>query len=62
LLRDEGRRAAGAFLPDKGDDLGIRSSMDIDQLLKIGDASSLVRNFCRPGGPTESRARAENVR
>jgi NTE family protein len=36
LLRDEGRRAAGAFLLDKGDDLGIRSSMDIDQLLENG--------------------------
>lgn len=33
MLRDEGRRAAGAFLFDKGDNLGIRSSLDIDQLL-----------------------------
>ena len=34
--RCSARRAAGAFLLDKGDDLGIRSSMDIDQLLENG--------------------------
>ena len=33
LLRDEGRRAAEAFLKDHGDDLGKRSSADIDVLL-----------------------------
>jgi NTE family protein len=34
LLRDEGRRAAGAFLAAHGDDLGRRSTLDIDRLLE----------------------------
>jgi NTE family protein len=34
LLRDEGRRAAEAFLTTHGDDLGRRSTLDIDRLLK----------------------------
>jgi NTE family protein len=34
LLRDEGRRAAGAFLNDHREDLGQRSSLDIDGLLE----------------------------
>jgi NTE family protein len=34
MLRDEGRRAAEAFLAAHGDDLGKRSSLDIDQLLE----------------------------
>jgi NTE family protein len=34
LLRDEGRRAAGAFLTKHGDDLGRRSTFDIDRLLE----------------------------
>lgn len=34
LLRDEGRRAAGAFLTKHGDDLGRRSTLDIDRLLE----------------------------
>ena len=33
LLRDEGRRAAEAFLAAHGDDLGRRSTLDIDRLL-----------------------------
>ena len=34
LLRDEGRRAADAFLSTHGDDLGRRSTVDIDRLLE----------------------------
>jgi NTE family protein len=34
LLRDEGRRAADAFLAAHGDDLGRRSTLDIDRLLE----------------------------
>jgi NTE family protein len=34
LLRDEGRRAAGAFLDLQGSDIGIRSTLDIDALLE----------------------------
>jgi NTE family protein len=33
MLRDEGRRAAGAFLDAHGGDLGVRSSLDIESLL-----------------------------
>jgi NTE family protein len=33
MLRDEGRRAAEAFLASHADDLGVRSSFDIDSLL-----------------------------
>jgi NTE family protein len=33
LLRDEGRRAAGEFLDTHGDDLGERSTADLDALL-----------------------------
>ncbi len=33
MLRDEGRKAAERFLADHGDDLGKRSSLDIDELL-----------------------------
>lgn len=33
MLRDEGRRAAEAFIANHGDDLGVRSSFDIDGLL-----------------------------
>jgi NTE family protein len=33
LLRDEGRRAANAFLEAHGDDLGRRSTADLDVLL-----------------------------
>lgn len=33
MLRDEGRRAADAFLTQHGDCLGVRSSFDIDSLL-----------------------------
>ena len=33
LLRDEGRRAAAAFLATHGGDLGRRSTLDIDRLL-----------------------------
>ncbi len=36
MLRDEGRRAAEAFLAEKGDRLGISSTLDIDQLLAKG--------------------------
>nr|WP_314070416.1 patatin-like phospholipase family protein [uncultured Roseococcus sp.] len=36
MLRDEGRRAAEAFLAEKGDRLGISSTLDIDQLLAGG--------------------------
>jgi NTE family protein len=34
MLRDEGRRAMDAFLAEKSDDLGKRSTLDIDRLLK----------------------------
>lgn len=34
MLRDAGRQAAEAFLAEHGDDLGKRSSLDIDQLLE----------------------------
>ena len=34
MLRDEGRRAAEAFLSEHGTDLGRRSTLDIDQLLQ----------------------------
>ena len=34
LLRDEGRRAADAFLAAHGEDLGRRSTLDIDRLLE----------------------------
>jgi NTE family protein len=34
MLRDEGRRAAAAFLAAHGDDLGRRSSLDLDLLLE----------------------------
>jgi NTE family protein len=34
LLRDEGRRAADAFLATHGKDLGHRSTLDIDRLLE----------------------------
>jgi len=33
LLKEEGRRAASAFLEEHGDDLGVRSTTDIDVLL-----------------------------
>ncbi|MGN6458883.1 MAG: patatin-like phospholipase family protein, partial [Achromobacter mucicolens] len=33
MLRDEGRKAAERFLAEHGDDLGKRSSLDIDELL-----------------------------
>lgn len=36
LLRDEGRSAAHSFLRAHGDDLGQRSSLDLDELLKEG--------------------------
>jgi NTE family protein len=34
MLRDEGRRAAATFLVEHGDDLGRRSSLDLDLLLE----------------------------
>jgi NTE family protein len=34
MLRDEGRRAAEAFLVAHGDDIGKRSSVDLDHLLE----------------------------
>ncbi|QNK01228.1 patatin-like phospholipase family protein [Dyella telluris] len=34
MLRDEGRRAAQAFLAEQADALGKRSSLDLDELLK----------------------------
>jgi NTE family protein len=34
MLRDEGRRAAGAFLEAHGADLGVRSTLDIDAYLE----------------------------
>jgi NTE family protein len=34
FLRDEGRRAAGAFLAAYASDLGRRSTLDIDALLE----------------------------
>lgn len=33
MLRDEGRKAAESFLLKFGDDIGVRSTLDIDQLL-----------------------------
>ena len=34
MLRDEGRKAADAFLQAHVDDLGKRSSLDLDELLE----------------------------
>jgi NTE family protein len=34
MLRDEGRKAAEAFLHSHGDDLGRVSSLDLDDLLQ----------------------------
>ncbi len=34
MLRDEGRRAADAFLTEHRDNLGKRSTLDIDRLLQ----------------------------
>jgi NTE family protein len=34
MLRDEGRRAAETFLAENADNLGKRSSVDLDQLLE----------------------------
>ena len=34
MLRDEGRHAANAFLSVYGEDLGRRSTLDIDRLLQ----------------------------
>ena len=34
MLRDEGRRTAEAFLATHGEDLGRRSSLDLDALLE----------------------------
>ncbi|WP_431282308.1 patatin-like phospholipase family protein [Humitalea sp. 24SJ18S-53] len=36
MLRDEGRRAAEDFMSARGSDLGQRSTLDIDQLLRKG--------------------------
>jgi NTE family protein len=36
MLRDEGRKAAAAFLEAHGADLGVRSTLDIDALLSEG--------------------------
>ena len=33
MLRDEGRRAAETFLTTYGDDIGVRSTLNIDHLL-----------------------------
>jgi NTE family protein len=33
MLREEGRRAAGAFLGEHADDLGRRSTADLDELV-----------------------------
>ena len=35
LLRDEGRRTAGTFLEEHRDDLGHRSTLDIDALVTV---------------------------
>jgi len=34
MLRDEGRKAAGIFLDKQGDQLGQRSTLDLDELLE----------------------------
>jgi len=34
FLRDEGRRSAEAFIKSHGRDLGVRSSLNIDELLE----------------------------
>ncbi len=34
MLRDEGRRAAESFLAEKGNNIGQRSSVDLDILLQ----------------------------
>ncbi len=34
MLRDEGRRAAEVFLKTHGDDVGVRSTLDIDRLIE----------------------------
>jgi len=34
MLRDEGRKAADAFLAEHKGDLGVRSSLDLDAMLE----------------------------
>jgi NTE family protein len=34
MLRDEGRRSADEFLAAHKDDLGVRSSLDLDAMLE----------------------------
>ena len=34
MLRDEGRRAAEAFLEEHGADVGVRSTYDLDELIE----------------------------
>ena len=34
MLRDEGRKAASAFLDAHFDDLGVRSTLDLDAMLE----------------------------
>jgi NTE family protein len=34
MLRDAGREAAAAFLQGHGKDLGVRSSLDLDEFLE----------------------------
>ena len=34
MLRDEGRRAAQVFLDEHGQDLGKRSTLDLDAMLE----------------------------
>jgi NTE family protein len=34
MLRDEGRKSADAFLAEHKGDLGVRSSLDLDEMLE----------------------------
>ena len=51
MLRDEGRKAAEAFLTESGRHLGVRSSLDLDVLLdkiaKTGMASLTAKERAR---------------
>ena len=55
MLRDEGRRSAAAFLAAHGQDLGRRSSLDLDLLLEGCERQE--PSWAKPGiGPLKHHA------
>lgn len=50
MLRGEGRKAAAAFLSEHGDDLGQRSSLDLDLLVEGGEWDCLGSRLTEFGG------------